>query len=278
MIGAVSLGISAAIVWGASDFTGGYISRSTSAYGVVIGAEIFGLLLLMPLIAITGEPIPPGRVWLLGGLAGIFGGLGLVLLYRALATGQMSIAAPISAMLGAAIPVIIGMTFQGLPEITALLGIGLALAAILLVSYNRDDHIRFNFSTLALPLGAGTAFGLFFTFLHQASQNSTFWPIVATRLASVLLVTVFALTTRQPVTSQRAFWLPIALIGLLDTLGNLFFVIAGQQGRLDLTAVLSSLYPASTILLAWIILKERVAAIQRIGILVALFAIILIVM
>ncbi|MCC7130061.1 MAG: DMT family transporter, partial [Anaerolineae bacterium] len=277
-IGAVSLGLSAAIAWGASDFTGGYLSRRTSAYGVVIGSEIFGLLLLIPLIAITGEPVPPARVWLLGGLAGVFGSIGLVLLYRALATGQMSIAAPVSALVGAAIPVVVGMIFQGLPGITAILGIGLALAAIMLVSYNHTDHIRFNFSTLAQPLGAGAGFGLFFVLLHQAGQDSTFWPIVATRLVSVLLVAAFALKTRQPWIAGRAYWLPIALIGLLDTSANLFYVIAGQQGRLDFTAVLGSLYPAPTILLAWLILKERVSAIQRIGIVVALFAIMLIVM
>lgn len=278
VIGAVSLGLSAAVAWGAADFTGGYTSRRTSVYGVVIGAEMIGLILLIPTVILLREPIPPARVWLLAGLAGLCGGFGLTLLYRALASGQMSIAAPVSALLGAALPVIAGMAFQGLPETTAILGIGLALAAILLVSYSKGDRLAFNFTALALPLAAGITFGLFFILLHQASQSSVLWPIVATRLASVVFLILFAAISRQRWASERPFWPFIFLIGLLDTAGNVFFVVAGQLGRLDFTAVLSSLYPASTVLLAWLILKERVSTVQMIGILIALLAILLIVL
>jgi len=277
VFGAVSLGLSAAIVWGAADFTGGYTSRRTGVYGVVIGAEFFGLLMLFPIVAITKEPVPPPSVWVFASLAGVFGGGGLALLYRALASGQMSIAAPVSALLGAAIPVALGVAFQGLPEATTVVGIALALLAILLVSYSGGDHIRFNFSTLALPLAAGASFGLFFTLLHQASQASTFWPVIITRLASISMLAAVALASRQPWTPGRAHLFPVFLVGLLDTLGNVLYVITGQLGRLDLAAVLSSLYPASTILLAWLVLKERLSTIQTIGILVALFAILLIV-
>lgn len=278
VIGAVSLGLSAAVAWGAADFTGGYTSRRTGVYGVVIGAEIIGLILLIPTVVLMKEPIPTVRVWLLAGLAGLCGGFGLTLLYRALASGQMSIAAPVSALLGAALPVITGMAFQGLPETSAVLGIGLALAAILLVSYSEGDRLAFNFAALSLPLAAGITFGLFFILLHQASQSSILWPIVATRLASVAFLILFAVLSRQRWASERRFWPFIFLIGLLDTAGNVFFVIAGQLGRLDFTAVLSSLYPASTVLLAWLILKERVSTVQSIGILIALLAILLIVM
>jgi drug/metabolite transporter (DMT)-like permease len=274
----VTLGIAAAVSWGAADFSGGLATKRTNVYGVVIGGELVGLILLMALILVTGEPVPPLESWALSALAGIGGGFGLVLLYRALAGGQMSIAAPISAVLAAAIPVLVSVVMQGWPDLPTILGLLLALLAIWLISRGEAGGAAtpIHLDTIRLPIIAGVVFGLFFVLLHQASQESVLWPIVATRLASIAFLAPFAAVSRQSWIPKRAYWPLIALSGVLDTGGNGLYVLAGQIGRLDVAAVLSSLYPGATVLLAWLILKERVGRIQMVGILSALLAIVLI--
>jgi drug/metabolite transporter (DMT)-like permease len=274
----VSFGLAAALAWGAGDFSGGLASRRANVYGVVIGGEVVGLAVLLALAFLTGEHAPPAENLVQAGLAGIAGGFGLILLYRALAGGQMSVAAPISAVLAAAIPVLVAAVGQGLPDPLVLAGLLLALVAIGLIAggeggvssaWLRLEHIR-------LPILAGVVFGLFFVFLHQASQETVFWPIIATRTASIIFLAGFASLARQPWRPQRAVWPLIALCGLLDTTGNGLYVLSGQLGRLDVAAVLSSLYPASTVALAWLVLKERITRPQLAGIFSALAAIILI--
>jgi len=274
----VSLGLAAAIAWGAADFSGGMATKRASAYGVVIGGEAVGLAALLVLAFLTGEPLPPVEHLALAGLAGIGGGFGLILLYRALASGQMSVAAPISAVLAAAIPVLVNAAGQGLPDPLVLAGLLLALLAIGLIARGEggDQPARLRLEHIRLPLIAGIVFGLFFVLLHQASQESLFWPIIATRLASITFLIGFASLTRQSWTPQRALWPLIALCGLLDTAGNGLYVLSGQLGRMDVAAVLSSLYPAATVALAWLVLKEHIARPQMVGIFSALVAIILI--
>ncbi len=274
----VALGMAAALTWGAADFSGGVASKGTGVYGVVIGGEVVGLVLLIPLALLTGEPIPPMQSWLMAGLAGMGGGYGLTLLYRALANGQMSVAAPVSAVLAAAIPVLVGAALQGWPDLLTVIGLVLALASIWLISRSEggENLTRLNLSQIRLPFTAGIIFGLFFVLLHQASQEGLFWPIIATRSASIVFLIVFAALNRQPCVPDRAYWPLIALSGFLDTAGNALYVLAGQIGRLDITAVLSSLYPGMTVALAWLFLKERVVRVQLIGIAAALLAIVLI--
>ncbi len=279
-IGPVSLGLFAAIAWGAADFTGGVASRRASVFGVVVGAELVGLIFLIPIAVLRGEPAPPLPVWLMAGLVGIGGGVGLILLYRALAAGQMSIAAPVSAVVGAATPVLVGSFLQGLSKSSALVGIGLALIAILLISRSNGSGKTgpFNLKLIILPLAAGIFFGLFLVLLHQASQAALLWPVVATRLASATFLIIIAIATHQPGRVERPYWPLVLACGLLDTGGNVFYVIAGQLGRLDITAVVSSLYPAATVTMAWLILKERISPTQMIGVAFALLAIVLIVL
>jgi len=274
----VSLGLAAAISWGAADFTGGMATKRANVYGVVIGGELTGLIALFVLALLTGEPVPALENMLLAGLAGIGGGFGLILLYRALAGGQMSVAAPVSAVLAAAIPVIVTAVWQGLPSLAVMSGLLLALAAIWLIARGEDNEasLRVRLDTIRLPFLAGIVFGLFFVLLHHSSQDSLFWPIIATRLASVTFLIGFATSTRQAWMPQRRYWPIIALSGILDTGGNGLYVLSGQVGRMDVAAVLSSLYPGATVLLAWIILKEKMGRMQWIGFICALFAIVLI--
>jgi len=274
----VLFGLAAAAAWGAADFSGGMATKRASAYAVVIGSEVVGLVVLLILVFLTGEPLPPVQPLLMAAVAGAAGGFGLILLYQALAGGQMSIAAPISAVLAAAIPVLVSIIWLGWPDPLVLAGLLLALLAIWMIAGGEGGGLpaRLRLEQIRLPLLAGVVFGLFFVLLHQASQDSLFWPIIATRIASIIFLTAYASLAHQSFLPQRSLWPMIALCGLLDTAGNGLFVLSGQLGRLDVAAVLSSLYPAVTVALAWLVLKERMAGLQKLGLAAALAAILFI--
>jgi drug/metabolite transporter (DMT)-like permease len=271
---AVFFGLVSAVTWGAGDFSGGMAVKRTNPYGVVIAAHSFSLILLTILGIVTGEPVPPLHDWLWGGAAGIGGCVGLTLLYSALASGQMSIAAPVSALVAAALPVLVGVFSEVLPGFGTLIGFVLALAAVWLIS--GGTGLRLQPEKLRVPIIAGASFGLFFIFLHQGTSSSIFWTLAATRIASITCLLIFSMVTRQPWIPTRDSWLPILMSSLLDTAGNAFYAISARMGRMDVAAVLGSLYPGSTVLLAWFILKERVSPLQMLGILIALAAIVLI--
>jgi uncharacterized membrane protein len=269
----ILFGLLSALTWGAGDFNGGLAARRSNPYGVVVVAHTISLGMLLVLIAIIREPIPPVRDWLWGGAAGLTGGIGLLLLYRALAEGRMSVAAPVSALLAAAIPVLVGILQDGNPGALVLLGFILALAAVWLVSGGEGLGLRF--ADLRQPILAGIAFGAFFICLQRASQVSLWWPLVAIRIVSITSLLGYALLTRQDWVPKRESLMPILLSSVLDTLGNASYAMSARMGRLDVAAVLGSLYPGATVLLAWIVLKERISRVQTIGILMALAAIIL---
>jgi drug/metabolite transporter (DMT)-like permease len=266
-------GLLSALTWGAGDFNGGLAVKRSNPYGVVAVAHSLSLALLLVLIAILGEPLPPLQDWLWGGAAGLTGGIGLLLLYRALAEGRMSVAAPVSALLAAALPVCVGVLQDGNPGAWVLLGFLLALAAVWLVS--GGEGLRLRIADLRQPALAGIAFGAFFIFLERASQVSLWWPLVAIRIVSVSSLLGFAILTRQPWLPKRESLVPILLSSVLDTLGNASYAMSARTGRLDVAAVLGSLYPGATVLLAWVFLKERITRVQTIGILLALAAIVL---
>jgi len=271
---AIFFGLISAVTWGAGDFSGGMAVKRTNPYGVVIAAHAISLVLLSVLGIVTSESVPPLRDWLWGGAAGICGGMGLALLYSALASGQMSIAAPVSALVAAALPVLVGFFSDKLPGRSVLIGFILALTAVWLIS--GGVGLDFQPKKLRLPFLAGVGFGLFFIFLHQGSSSSIFWTLVATRIASISSLLIFSVVTRQPWMPTRDSWLPIFISSLLDSAGNAFYALSARMGRMDVAAVLGSLYPGSTVLLAWFILKERISPLQMVGILIALAAIVLI--
>jgi drug/metabolite transporter (DMT)-like permease len=148
------------------------------------------------------------------------------------------------------------------------------LTAVWLIS--GGTGLKFQPEKLRLPIIAGICFGAFFIFLHQGSGLSIFWPLIATRIASITSLLIFSTITRQPWIPTRDSWTPIIMSSLLDTAGNAFYALSARMGRMDVAAVIGSLYPGSTVLLAWFILKERVSPLQMIGILIALVAIMLI--
>jgi len=267
----ILLGLLSALTWGAGDFNGGLAVKRSNPYGVIAVAHSLSLLLLLILVPIVGEPVPPLHDWLWGGAAGLAGGIGLMLLYRALAEGRMSVAAPVSAVVAAALPVMVGLLTDGLPGSWTLAGFALALAAVWLVSGGEGLIIRFD--DLRQPAIAGIAFGAFFIFIERASQAALIWPLIAVRIVSTSTMLGYALLTRQDWIPKRESLVPVLLSSLLDTLGNAFYALSARTGRLDVAAVLGALYPGATVLLAWVFLHERISRIQAIGIVLALVAI-----
>ncbi len=266
-------GLGAALIWGAADFNGGIASKRSNPYGVVTVAHAISLGLLLILVLLNGEAVPPPKDLLWASGAGICGGVGLLFLYRALAEGRMSVAAPVSGVLAASLPVLVGFFIDENPGVWVLFGFAMALAAVWLIS--GGGQLRVPFAELQQPIIAGIAFGGFFVFFERASQISLLWPLIGVRIVSVASLLGYAILTRQPWLPTKASLVPILLSSILDTLGNASFALSARTGRLDTAAVLSSLYPGGTVLLAWLFLKERISRLQVLGIILALSAIVM---
>ncbi|MGZ9166115.1 MAG: EamA family transporter [Anaerolineales bacterium] len=274
-------GILSAGTWGAADFIGGLATKRTSPYRVLFLAEIAGLIPFTALALLTREPIPPALDLLWGAISSLVGLTGLTILYRALADGQMTIAAPVSALFAALIPVIFGFFTLGAPSLATMIGFGLAFLAVWLISQTDSSNWCFpmpgldSLRDLRLPLLSGLFFGLYFIVIHRATLNAFFWPLVMARFAGFTAFGLYALITRQPAMPPRDVWGFCIINGVIDIGGNAFYILSAQTGRMDVAAVLGALYPASTVLLAWIFLKEKISLVQTFGVLLAFIAIVL---
>ena len=272
-------GIASALSWGAGDFSGGLASRKLGAYRAVFWGDLLGLLIILPIWAVYREPIPTVSVFINAAIGGVLGSVGLLILYYSLSIGKMSIAAPVSALFAALLPVVVGLFTQGLPTLNQFAGFGFALAAVWLISQgNTDEKFQLkHLSDLRLPILAGIGFGCYFIFVHYASKDSgsIIWTMVASRAAGTLMLLIVVLTRHDSFSVQHDAWLMVFCNASLDLGGNFFYILASQVGRLDVSAVLSSLFPGSTVLLASIFLKEHISAKQWLGIAIALIAIVL---
>lgn len=266
--------LSAAAAWGSGDFTGGLAARRVGPFRTILISYTVGLLALMIVALANREKVftPADMLW--GALAGLSGMVGLGFLLRGFSTGRMGIVAPVSATLATAIPVIFTAFTEGLPGELKLLGFGLAVTGIWLLS--RPDPFDSRPAGLGMALLAGLGFGGFFTALDQVGEGAVFWPLVAGRLACCILMFTFAIASRRPITVPRSMVGVLVLAGGLDVSGNLFFLMAIQTGRLDIATVLGSLYPAVTTILAWLVAGERMTRHQMIGVAIAVLAIVLI--
>jgi len=270
-------GIASAVSWGAGDFAGGLSSRKVGAYRAVFYADFFGMFLLLAAYLIYPETLPAARVIWVSATGGMLGTTGLLILYYSLTKGLMSIAAPVSALFAAVLPVIVGSLTEGLPGPFQLLGFVLALGAVWLISQGNGSFHVSSLSDLRLPILAGLGFGCYFILLHSATQDTTatLWPMITSRIAGTLLVLAFVLARREPLGVPRGAWNVVLINATLDLFGNFFYILASKAGRLDIAAVLSSLYPGATVVLAWLLLKEHLSRWQLVGILLALGAIVL---
>ena len=275
----IIFGLASALTWGAGDFTGGLAARRVGAYRSVFYAEVIGTIFLFIVIGFTGETMPGTRTMIFAALAGMMGSVGLMLLYHAMSVGMMSIAAPVSALLAAALPVAVGMFTEGLPDVLTVIGFGFALFAVWMVSQSEGGvkDILSHLSDLKLPLTAGLGFGFYFVLMHEATSegSAVIWPMVFSRAGGMLLITTYLIVTRANWKIEPGALPIISVNGILDLGGNFFFILAGQAGRLDVASVLSSLFPGATVILSWIILKERLNRNQWIGVVCALTAIVL---
>jgi drug/metabolite transporter (DMT)-like permease len=267
----VGFALAASLSWGAGDFSGGVATRRAKVLSVVIAAHAIGLMMLIALALIWSEPFPTTLDIIWGSVAGLAGAVGVVAFYQSLSVGRMGIVAPITAMLSAAVPVLFGAFFEGLPGPLQLIGFVLALIAVGLIS--GLGVVKGRPKGLGLAFLAGLGFGSFFILISRVSHGAIFWPLAAARLTSFLFLLAVILVRRQKIIPKKSVLPVVFLAGALDVAGNVFFVLATHAGRLDVAAILSSLYPAVTVLLASIILKERVTRIQTIGICIALVAI-----
>jgi drug/metabolite transporter (DMT)-like permease len=274
---AAVLALLSALVWGASDFCGGLASRRSTAYAVVIGSQGLGLLALFAVLPLTGGT-PTGTDLAWGAAAGVCGSTGLVVFYRAMAGGVMSVIAPVTSLCAAALPVLAGLAFGERIGVAAAVGIALALVAVVLVAAEGGLRSLRSVRPAALgpPLFAGAMFGLFFVLLHRTGPGAGLWPLAPARLVSVLLVGAVVLLRRERLPLPRAALAPLVLAGVGDMAGNALFLLASQRGDLAITGVLASLYPASTVLLAQLVLREPLARSQAAGLATAAAAVVLI--
>ncbi len=268
------LSLAAAASWGAGDFSGGLASRKSSVYGVVLYAHAVGLVFTTAVALLWREAWPGTAAMLWGFAAGIAGGIGLAALYRSLAIGTMGINAPVASVITGTLPVAFTFLSIGLPGRNQLFGFALALVAIWLIAMPAGELGR----PKGLPLAAlaGVGFSGFLLFIKLAGTASKLWPLVSARAASLLLMVVVVAVMKRPWRPERSSWRPIVASGICDSLGNFLFIYAATRGRLDVAAVLASLYPASTLILARIFLKERIARLQAVGIALALASVALI--
>jgi drug/metabolite transporter (DMT)-like permease len=275
---AVLFALTSAVVYGTSDFLGGLASRRTSVFGVVALSQVTGLAALLVLLPWLGGPVTRADLaW--GAAAGLAGAAGLVVFFRTLAGGVMSVVAPVTAVTAAAIPVVIGLVEGDRIGPWAAAGIALALVAVVLVSAESGlSALRAARPASLVPaLLAGTAFGFFFVLLDRTSDEAGLTPLVTARLASVVLVVLVAAAGRQSLRVGRRGLPLVVLSGVGDMTANALFLLATQQdAQLAIVGVLASLYPVSTVVLAQIVLRERLVAAQLAGLMSAFAAVVLI--
>ena len=267
---AAVFGLSSAASWGTGDFCGGLAAKRAPVLQVVVASQVIGTTGMALLALALHERVPPasGALWCL--VAGIFGAVGLVALYRALATGSMAIAAPLSGVLSAALPVCVAAVVQGPPSRMQAMGFAIGFVAVWLISSTRE---RGQSRHLWLAVAAGVGFGMFIALIGRVAAESVVAPIVIARCGSLaLLVPLAARRGELSVPSSGALGV-VALAGVCDAGGNAFLVLAAQAGRLDVAAVLSSFYAAATVLLARVVLGERLGAVRLAGLAAALAAI-----
>jgi drug/metabolite transporter (DMT)-like permease len=268
----VVFGLLSALSWGCGDFGGGITSKRAPVLGVVLVVELVGAAIAAALGFLTGEAAPSAQGVAIGVAAGFAGVLGILCLYRGLAVGRMGVVAPVTAVIGAGIPVLAGIAFEGLPQPAAVVGIVLGIVAVVLVS-RAEGGPEASRSGIELAIAAGIGIGSFNLLISQAPDGEVFWPLTILRLTSIPIAAAIVLVGGQPWRVPRAVLPQASVVGAFDMGGNAFFILAAQAGALAIAAVLSSLYPVVTVLLAILILRERVTPSHAVGIVVAVAAV-----
>ncbi len=243
-------------------------------YGVVLISQLVGAVLALGLAVVRAETAPTGLDVLWAFAGGVLGVIGITALYRGLAVGRMGIVAPVTGVLAALIPVTAGIVLEGVPDSIVLAGIAIALVAVVLVSRVADEGG--GRAGLGLAILAGSAIGGFGIAVAQLSDDHVFGPLAIMRGVAGVGLVVLVLATRSAWRPARGLAPALLLIGIADMAGNGFYILAVQSGALAVASVISSLYPVTTVILAAVILRERVTGTHLVGIVLAALAITLI--
>jgi drug/metabolite transporter (DMT)-like permease len=280
----ILLAMAAAVSYGVSDFTGGVLTRRAHVFVVFLLSQLVSFVLLLAVTTLWADVISwPGVGW--GAAAGLAGAVGTSLLYQGLAIGRMTVVAPITAVLGAGLPVLFGVAGGERPGPAALTGIVMGLIAVVVITRapkpaatragaNPADTLAVQAAArsrraIVFAFGAGIGFGLFFVLLQRSPLDSGLWPLLGMRISMVaslgLAVAIRRLSVRVPADMR----LSLAGLGVVNVLADLLFLLATREGLLSVVAVITSMYPAATVALAAVVLRERIAGRQAIGLVIA---------
>ncbi|HEY5686487.1 MAG TPA: DMT family transporter [Acidimicrobiia bacterium] len=260
------------ITFGVSDFIGGLAARRVATLRVVVWSEAIGLATILVAAPLFGPPdIRPVEVaW--AAAAGVVGAMGFLFLFEGLAKGRMAVVSPTTAVMGAALPVAVGLVSGERPALLAWLGVGLALPAVWMVSAVGGGSTRRS-ARLELGVAAGIGFGLFFVFMAQTSEASGMWPLAVARAGALGVMLPLALGRRVDMRWPGAATGLVVAVGVGDIAANAFFLVAVRSGLMSLVAVLSSLYPIVTVLLARFVNHEPLRAAQAAGVVLSMLAV-----
>jgi drug/metabolite transporter (DMT)-like permease len=274
-----ALAVLASIAYGAADFLGGLATkRGSTVFSAVVWSQAAGLVLVLLALPFLPPASPTAADLAWGAATGLAGGIGLAFLYRGLAVGVMSVVAPVTAVCAVIIPVAVGVALGERPALRAAAGVALALVSIVLISQSGQVEEGKRAGTgVPIAIASGIAIGIFLVCLQRTGRSAGLWPLVPARIVSVSFIAAAGLLAREKLLPRRESWPIIVGGGALDMAANVFYLIAVRQGPLAIVATLTSLYPAGTILLARIVLGERLRLIQQAGVACAVLAIVLIV-
>jgi drug/metabolite transporter (DMT)-like permease len=284
----IFLGLAAAVLYGSGDFLGGMATRKVPVLPVLLLADTAGLIVaLVVALASPGSVSVAGLAW--GISAGLIGGLGLIIFYIGLATGPMSVVAPVAGLVSTVLPVGVALAEGERPEVGVYAGAVLCLVAIVMTSSAGDGGSTAGPAGRASRPGrgraiaygavAGAAFGLFFLLIRNAGESGEFWPVAAGRIGELAVVLIAAAVLRRSLSPGGAdgrLQLAAAGAGAIDVVANICYVAATRTGAFGLAVVLASLYPGFTVLLARVVLGERLRWVQRAGLALAAVGILLV--
>ena len=274
---AIGLSILAASFYGGADFLGGLATKRAGMISVTLISQAIGLVCLLAILPFfEAHPTRATIAWSLAG--GVCGGIGIALLYHALSIGRMGVVSPITAVLAAALPVTLGIFRGDALRWFQFIGIAVALLAIVLISLSKEASGEREIATSGVKeaIVSGIALGLFLTMLGVPGRGAGLDGLLAARVGGVAFLLLLALATRSPVRPGGGTIGIVVASGVVDMAANVLYVIASQSGALAIAAVMTSLYPASTVFLARIVLGERLQFVQKIGVGLALIGVALI--
>jgi drug/metabolite transporter (DMT)-like permease len=277
---AVLLGLASALTYGTADFIGGLVTRRNPATRVVFLGKSAGLVLYLVAIPLIGAEFT-AAAWVWGLPAGVAGAVGIAFLYHGLAHGRMSVVAPITAVVSGIMPVLFGLGLGERPAPLQMVGVAVAILAVALISTVPEPgprtSLRERLSRSGVPdaLLSGLGLGGFLILITRAGEDSGAWVLVAAQVGQIALMGLLVVVTRTSVLPDPGTGKGVATTGVLDSAGTILYLLGTRLGLISVVAVLTSLYPAATVLLAKVFLQDRLSRSQVVGLALALAGVIM---